>query len=84
MTKTQKWPVPWCEGGELPDGLLAAVVLEQLDVELASGHAEHRDLDPARLRDADDPPDLRLLVEPPPEQLEPEQAAVELERAVEV
>ena len=21
MTKTQKCPVPWCEGGELPDGL---------------------------------------------------------------
>ena len=21
VTKTQKWPVPWCEGGELPDGL---------------------------------------------------------------
>ena len=37
-----------------------------------------------RLGHADDPRDLGLLVEPSPEQLEPEQPAVELERAVEV
>ena len=57
MTKTQKWPVPWCEGGELPDGLLAAVVLEQLDVDVAPGHAEHRDLDPV----ASGTPTIRLI-----------------------
>ena len=37
-----------------------------------------------RLGHADDLGDLALLVEPAPEQLEAERAAVELERAVEV
>ena len=63
---------------------LAAAVLDQLDLDVAPGHAEHRDLEPRRLGNADDPRDLGLLVESPPEELEPEQAAVELERAVEV
>jgi hypothetical protein len=60
------------------------VVLEELDLEVAFRHAEHRDLYPGRLGDPDDPRDLRLLIQPPPEELEPEQSAVELERAIEV
>ena len=51
---------------------------------VAAGDAQHRDVEPRRLGHADDPGDLGLLVEPAPEQLEAEQAAVELERAVEV
>ena len=63
---------------------LATAVLDQLDVDVASGNTKHRDLEARRLGHADDAGDLGFLVEPSPQELEAEQVTVEPERAVEV
>src|SRR5262249_20615585 len=63
---------------------LAPLVLEQLDLDVAAGDAQERDVPGRRVGDGDDLGDLALLVQPPDPQLEAELSAVEVERAVEV
>ena len=78
-TNRQKWPVPKLAGLVAPELPLAALVGEQLDLNLAARDSDHRDVERGRLRDADDLADLGLLVQPSPQQLQPEPVAVELE-----
>src|SRR5262249_47821870 len=63
---------------------LAPLVLEQLDLDVAAGDAQERDVPGRRVRDGHDLGDLALLVQRPDPQLEAELSAVEVERAVEV
>ena len=83
-TKTQKWPVPWPGRGGGPGLLLDAPVLEQLDLGLAAGDPEERDVEAGRLGYAHDPADHRGGELSPPDELEADEAAVELERAIHV
>ena len=60
-----------------------AAVVDQLEHVIAAGEAQHR-LVQRRLGLADDLADVLLLVDALPDELEPEQVAVERERALEI